>query len=128
MNDKITYWVELSDYDIETAEVLLASGKFLYVGFMCHQTIEKIFKAYFIRLKNETPPYSHSLSFIAKKGDFYNEFDKSQREYIDQLEPLNIETRYPLDKDRLLESLTEEKCQELLHKSKELQRWIKLKL
>ncbi|MBL7112523.1 MAG: HEPN domain-containing protein [Bacteroidales bacterium] len=128
MNDKITYWVELSDYDIETAEVLLASGKFLYVGFMCHQTIEKIFKAYFIRLKNETPPYSHSLSFIAKKGDFYNEFDKSQREYIDQLEPLNIETRYPLDKDRLLESLTEEKCQELLYKSKELQRWIKLKL
>ena len=128
MNDKITYWVELSDYDIETAEVLLASGKFLYVGFMCHQTIEKIFKAYFISLKNETPPYSHSLSFIASKGDFFSEFNVAHKEFIDQLEPLNIETRYPLDKDRLLESLTKDKCQELLHKTKEIQKWIKQKL
>jgi len=128
VNDKTTYWVELSDYDIGTAEALLNSGKFLYVGFMCHQTIKKIFKAYFIHLKRDLPPYSHNLSFIATKGDFYNEFDFPQKEFIDQLEPLNTETRYPLDKERLLRSLTKEKCKELLHKTNELQKWIKQKL
>jgi HEPN domain-containing protein len=128
MIDKAKYWVELSDYDLATAEALLRSLRFLYVGFMCHQTIEKIFKAYFVHLKNDNAPYSHSLSFIAKKGDFYNEFDEVQKRFIDQLEPLNIETRYPLHKERLLKSLNEDKCKEILNKTRVLQEWIKLKL
>jgi HEPN domain-containing protein len=47
LEDKVKYWLELSDYDFETAEAMLSSGRYLYVGFMCHQTIEKILKAYF---------------------------------------------------------------------------------
>ncbi len=34
MNEKISYWIELSDYDLDTAEALLASGRYLYAGFM----------------------------------------------------------------------------------------------
>ena len=49
MNDRIKYWLDLSDYDIETANAMLNSKRFLYVGFMCHQTIEKVFKAYFFK-------------------------------------------------------------------------------
>ena len=128
MKDKTEYWVELSDYDLETAEALLKSERFLYVGFMCHQTIEKIFKAYFIHIINDTAPYSHSLSFIARKGNFYDDFDEKQKEFIDQLEPLNIETRYPLNKERLLKSLNEDKSLELLKKTRELQVWIKTRL
>lgn len=45
MDEKVKYWIELSDYDLETAEAMLKSRRFLYVGFMCHQTIEKAFKA-----------------------------------------------------------------------------------
>ena len=43
MEKKINYWIELSDYDLETAEAMHKSKRYLYVGFMCHQTIEKIF-------------------------------------------------------------------------------------
>lgn len=57
MNKKISYWIELSDYDLDTAEALLASGRYLYVGFMSHQAIEKILKAYFVSVKNETAPF-----------------------------------------------------------------------
>ena len=45
MNDKVTYWIEMSDYDLETADAMLVTGRYLYVGFMCHQIIEKILKA-----------------------------------------------------------------------------------
>jgi HEPN domain-containing protein len=62
MNSKINYWIDLSDYDLETAEAMYQSKRYLYVGFMCHQTIEKVFKAYYVRLKAESAPYSHSLS------------------------------------------------------------------
>jgi hypothetical protein len=65
---------------------------------------------------------------LAKIGDFYESFTEDQKDFIDQIEPLNIEARYPSYKERLLKSLTEEKCMEILKKTKELQRWIKEKL
>ena len=128
MNKKTRYWVEISDYDLETAEAMLRSKRYLYVGFMCHQTIEKIFKAYFSTIKSETAPYSHSLSYLAKQGGFYDSFTERQKDFIDQIEPLNIEARYPSHKERLLKSLTEQKCSEILQMTKELQQWIKEKL
>jgi HEPN domain-containing protein len=128
MDEKVNYWIELSDYDLETAVAMLNSKRFLYVGFMCHQTIEKAFKAYFTSLKTEVAPYSHSLSYLAKKGGFYELFSEDQKDFIDQIEPLNIEARYPTHKERLLKSLTENKCLEIIEKTKSLQEWIKLKL
>ena len=128
MDDKVKYWLELSDYDLETALAMLNSKRYLYVGFMCHQTIEKIFKAYYTFLKSETAPYSHSLSYLAKKGAFYEEFTEDQKDFIDQVEPLNIEARYPSHKERLLKSLTHEKCLEIIEQTQELQQWIKEKL
>ncbi len=128
MDDKVKYWLDLSDYDLETAFAMLNSKRYLYVGFMCHQTIEKIFKAYYTFLKSETAPYSHSLSYLAKKGDFYEEFTEDQKDFIDQIEPLNIEARYPSHKERLLRSLSHAKCLEIIEQTKELQQWIKEKL
>ncbi len=95
MSKKVTYWKELSDYDMETADAMFKSGRYLYVGFMAHQAIEKILKAYFVRIKNETAPFSHSLSFLAKQSDIYKGFSEEQKDFIDLLEPMNIEARYP---------------------------------
>jgi HEPN domain-containing protein len=128
MESKIKYWIDLSDYDFETAEAMLKSKRYLYVGFMCHQTIEKAFKAYFTKVKSETAPYTHSLSFLAKRGDFYESFTEEQKEFIDQVEPLNIEARYPSHKERLMKSLTDAKCIEIIQKTKDIQQWIKEKL
>ena len=36
MADKVRYWIELSDYDLDTAQAMLETSRFLYVGFMCH--------------------------------------------------------------------------------------------
>jgi HEPN domain-containing protein len=128
MGEKVQYWIDISDYDLETAEAMLRSKRYLYVGFMCHQAIEKVLKAYYTGTKSETAPFSHSLSYLAKKGDFYESFSEEQKDFIDQLEPLNIEARYPSHKERLMKSLTEEKCTEILKRTKELQIWIKEKL
>ncbi len=128
MDDKVNYWKDLSDYDLETALAMLNSKRFLYVGFMCHQTIEKVFKAYYSKLTSDVAPFSHSLSYIAKKGDFYDVFSEYQQNFIDQLEPLNIEARYPSHKERLLKSLTYDKCKELIEKTQQMQQWIKSKL
>lgn len=82
----------------------------------------------YVILKPGPPPYSHSLSYLAKKGGFYDQFSDIQKDFIDQIEPLNIETRYPSHKERLMASLTHEKCQEIIKHTKEFQEWIKMKL
>jgi len=128
MNEKISYWIELSDYDLDTAEALLASGRYLYVGFMSHQAIEKMLKAYFVSVKNETAPFSHSLSHLAKRSGIFENFLEEQIDFIDMLEPLNIETRYPSHKEELFKSLTEERSTEIFNKTRILQKWIKAKL
>jgi HEPN domain-containing protein len=64
VNDKIKYWTDISDYDLETAEAMLSTERFLYVGFMCHQAIEKIFKAHYCLSSDEPPPYSHIFPIL----------------------------------------------------------------
>jgi hypothetical protein len=68
------------------------------------------------------------LSYLAKKGNFYDDLSDQQKNFIDQIEPLNIEARYPSHKERLLKSLTGAKCLEIIEETKKLQQWIKARL
>ena len=128
MDRKVKYWIDLSDYDLETAVAMVDTRRYLYVGFMCHQAVEKAFKALYTNVTSDTAPYTHSLSYLAKKGGFYEHFSEEQKEFIDQLEPLNIEARYPAHKERLLRSLTNDKCREIISNTEEILVWIKAKL
>lgn len=76
----------------------------------------------------EVPLKIHSLSRLAEKTELDKELSEEQLDFIDKLEPLNIEARYPSYKERLMKSLTKEYCTGLLSQTKELQSWIKNKL
>ena len=128
MNDKVTYWIEMSDYDFDTAKAMLETKRYLYVAFMCHQTIEKILKAYWSNVLEEPPLKIHSLSRLAEKSGLDKEMSEEQTDFIDELEPLNIEARYPSYKERLMKSLTSDRCKELIEQTDKLRTWIKSKL
>lgn len=123
--NKISYWVELSDYDLKTAEVMLEGKRYLYVGFMCHQTVEKILKAYFADKINETPPYTHNLSKLSELSGLDKVMDDGKKTFLFSVQPLNIEARYPSYKDNLLKTLNQENTSDLLNKTKEFQQWVK---
>ena len=125
MQDRIKYWIELSDYDLETANAMLKTKRYLYVGFMCHQVIEKILKAVYSKQKNEIPPYTHNLSFLAKTTNLLNGMSEEQIVFLDMLEPLNIDSRYPEYKQEINRYFDENMCFSIFQKTKELQSWIK---
>ena len=128
MNEKAYYWVGLSDYDLETARAMLETKRLLYVGFMCHQCIEMIIKAYHSQHLESASSYSHSLSGLARKAGIVDVLSEQQWALIDILEPLNIEARYPSYKEKLLKVLNFDRCTELINETSELQSWIKAKL
>lgn len=66
--DKVKYWLDIADYDMGTAEAMLAAGRWLYVGFMCHQVIEKTLKAYWNSKRDDDPPYIHNHKRLAEGG------------------------------------------------------------
>lgn len=128
ISGKVRYWLDLADYDFETARVMLRGGRYLYVGFMCHQTIEKALKGYYVFALSEIPPFTHNLTVLARGSGLLPAISDDHRDFMDLLEPLNVEARYPTAKDRLLKVLTRDRCIWILDQTEALLEWIKTRL
>ena len=128
MDEKVKYWLELAEYDMDTARVMLKSGRYLYVGFMCHQVIEKSLKAGVVKVRGGIPPYTHNLELLARESSLGGSLTEDQTRQVRQLEPLNVECRYPADRDLIAKALTPEKCHALLKATEDLYRWIRERL
>ena len=48
LQEKFEYWFDIAHYDLETAEVMFNTGRWLYVVFMCQQAIEKLCKGLYL--------------------------------------------------------------------------------
>ena len=128
MSEQATYWIEIADYDLETAKAMLTSKRYLYVGFMCHQAIEKSIKAYYSSTKEDIPPYSHNLKSLAEKCELLPLFSDEQLDFIEELLPMNIEARYPTHKEKMFKLLSQQKCVEIIKQTESLCQWIKQQL
>lgn len=126
--EKVKYWVYLSDNDMDTAEVLVKNNRNLHAGFMCQQAVEKIFKGYFAKVKDEVPPFIHDLSKIAERAGFYDLLNDDQISLLEELNPLYIEARYSSYKAVVAEAMTNDKTQKMFEKTKELLQWMKEKM
>ena len=122
---RVGYWDGLSQYDLETAVVMLAGGRYLYVGFMCHQAVEKALKAHHWFSRKTEPDYTHSLARHARQSGIDASLTEAQRGFLDTLDPLNIESRYPTDKALLSATMTRERCEFILSSTKGLVQWLR---
>lgn len=64
--EKVQYWIDVAEEDLVVAEDMHKAKHWLYVAFMCHQIIEKMFKAYWTATCDETPPYIHEHKRLAE--------------------------------------------------------------
>lgn len=125
---KAEYWLESAEYDLQTARAMLETKRYLYVGFMCHQTVEKALKAVLVAKKPEEElPYIHKLMRLANLSLVSEEMSEDQLRLLDVLSPLNVEARYPLHKSMLFQSLTADRCKELITETEALYQWLKAK-
>ena len=109
---------------------MLKSGRLLYVGFMCHQTIEKALKAIIARdcEEGDLPPKIHDLSKLAVRAKLFEIMTENHQSFLEMLNPLNIEARYPDYKAEIAAGLTKKNCKILIKDTEELLCWIKEQL
>lgn len=124
MEKEITYWIEHATYDLETAEAMFNTGRYLYVTFMCQQSIEKLLKAIIIRFKSVTPPFSHNLRRLAEIAGIDEKMTESQINFFDDLTPFCIAARYPAYKDKMMKIATKEISQNYLKQTKDIFLWL----
>jgi len=86
-------WLTQSEYDLDTAEILFASGRYLYAIFMCHLAVEKALKALTVEKTGKTPPKTHNLINLMKLSE--SVLTDDQRKFVSRLSLAGIVTRYP---------------------------------
>ncbi|MCD4782982.1 MAG: HEPN domain-containing protein [Candidatus Eremiobacteraeota bacterium] len=121
----IKHWIESAEYDLESARVMLNGGRFLYVGFLCHLAVEKMLKACYVKIKGLTPPYIHKLRELAREAEIFGMLSDDQKTLLEQLDPLNIQARYPQYKDKLSKDFTLKKCQFIISRTEEFIEWLR---
>ncbi len=88
----LNYWLKSSQDDLEAAQTLFESKKYHHCLFFHHLSLEKLFKAKIVELKDKPPLPVHNLIVLAKEL----ELDLSQidKEELREISEFNLSARY----------------------------------
>jgi HEPN domain-containing protein len=119
----IKYWVDGSDDDFDTMNAMFDSKRFAWSLFIGHLMIEKLLKAYYVKVRSDYPPFIHNLLRLAEKADL--ELTDDKKEQLLTITVFNINTRYDDFKMSFKKQCTIEFTSEWINKLNELRQWIK---
>jgi len=123
MKKEVKNWLDSAQYDLETAEHMFNTGRYIYTVFMCHLALEKGLKAKVEEVTGQTPPKSHDLEYLSGLGLLSQ--DKKTEIFLAELSNLSVITRYPKDFQRMLNDFSKKRVKVILTKTKEVFQWIK---
>jgi len=123
MKKEVKNWLDSACYDIETAEHMFNTGRYIYTIFMCQLAIEKILKAKVQEITDKMPPRTHNLRYLIKLSDL--EPNEETFEFISKLSDVSIVTRYPEDFEELQRAYDQKVAQRYLKETKKVFQWIK---
>lgn len=93
MKPETAEWLDQVEYDLDTAESMFHTGRYVYTIFMCHLAIEKALKALIVEKTGKIPPKIHNLIRLIKLGNA--ELNSSQLKFVSRLSLAGVVTRYP---------------------------------
>lgn len=122
MNEMEQGWSDRARYDLETARVMLASGRYLYVVFCCQQAVEKALKAVIVRKTGALPPRVHNLLRLAEAAGAQP--DQEQNRFLGELSAYYIQSRYPEEIGIGDSSISRELAEDVMKNTEQVVRWV----
>lgn len=121
--EHIESWLNSSNEDwLMANEIVMKNERKHFALFIGHLSLEKLFKALYVKNFNTTPPYKHDLYIFAEKLNLpLTDEDINNLKIINQF---NIETRYPDNKNDFYKKCTKEFVEKELNRIEELRKWI----
>ena len=124
--EKFEYWLDIAQYDLDTAEAMLISGRWLYVVFMCQQAVEKLVKGLYVLYIDDNVPKTHNIRILIEKFESLLP-ETVTDEHYDLFEDLTIHYlngRYADYKQKLSELLDEQVATDFYDKTKDVFAWL----
>lgn len=118
----IDLWIEGSDDDFETMVAMLDAKRYSWSLFLGHLVIEKLLKAYFVKINEDYPPYIHNLLKLAIESKI--EITDDLKYKLTTISAFNLNARYDDYKRSFQSKCTPEFTFEWVVKIKELRLWI----
>lgn len=115
-------WFFQSNYDLETANSMFETGRYIYCVFMCHLSLEKCLKGLIIKQKNVYPPKTHNLVYLIELLEL--ELSEEDSRFLFSLNKISVPTRYPENLSQLIDEYNKAKTTDILSSSKRIQEWI----
>jgi len=120
--EKVAYWLESAQNDWMVAGHLFDKGDYSYALFFAHLTLEKTLKALFVFTRDDVPPFTHRLPYLADKSGLALAPD--QFELLEIVADFNLEARYPDEKFSFQKRCTLEFTSHYLNRIRELRSWL----
>ncbi len=120
-------WFIQAEYDMDTAEAMLNSHRYIYTVYMIHLSIEKALKAIYSKTFKENPPKTHHLLYLIEKIQSARSFEIPENIFkpIREIDKVSIPVRYPENLADLSRNYSQEITSEIFAKAKEILRWLK---
>ena len=119
----VQFWIESSDADYDTMQAMMDVKKYNWALFVGHLMIEKLLKAYFVRVNNQLPPFIHNLLRLAELCNI--KLSDDQEFFFATVTAFNINTRYDDYKMSFQKKCTPEFTTEWVRKLNSNREWIK---
>ncbi len=122
--EHINYWLESSENDWLSALEIAAKNDRKHMSlFLGHLSLEKLLKAIYVKLFDQTPPFNHDLALLAEKVKLpLSDEITSELKIINEF---NIQTRYPEYKNDFYKRCTKEFVDLEIKRIERLREWIK---
>lgn len=119
-----------AEYDIETAQAMFDSGRYIYTVFMIHLSIEKAIKGIYAQTLEENPPKTHHLLYLIERIQSMITFEIPENIFapIREIDKVSIPVRYPENLRELAKDYQRETTLEILTAAKEVLHWLNSKL
>ncbi len=120
-------WLKRVNYDMDTAEAMYTTKRYIYAVFMCQQALEKCFKALMAFKGIEIIPI-HNLRRLAEMTSVADSINKADLKKMDFLSQYYLNARYKEDIDELSSQITVGLAKDFVDFSKEKVQWLTLKM
>jgi HEPN domain-containing protein len=124
--EKFGHWLEYAQYDLDTADAMFVSGRWIYVVFMCQQAVEKLVKGLYVLYVDDNVPKTHNIRVLVERFESQLPEPVTEERYnlFEDLTIHYLNGRYTDYKQKLSERLNKSAATDFLKRSKEVFAWL----
>jgi HEPN domain-containing protein len=122
----LSMWIKSSADNYKSMLNMFKAGEYMWSLFVGHLVLEKLLKAYYIKVIDNNVPYVHDLHKLAIRCGL--ELTESQKDSLRYITLFNIEARYEEYKGDFYKKCAREFAEKNINIIKELRDWLMQKI